>query len=33
MNKAKQSLEENKDAILAALPKKFQEDFKKQLYT
>ncbi|MFY0630325.1 MAG: hypothetical protein JXR05_08075 [Flavobacteriaceae bacterium] len=31
MNPAKASLEENKAAILAALPKEFQADFEKQL--
>lgn len=31
MNQAKASLEENKEAILAALPKEFQKDFEKQL--
>ncbi len=31
MNTAKQSLEQNKAEILAALPEEFQEDFKKEL--
>lgn len=31
MNQAKASLEENKAAILAALPKEFQADFEKEL--
>lgn len=31
MNKAKQSLEENKAEILAALPKEFHADFEKEL--
>lgn len=31
MNPEKQSLEENEKEILAALPKEFHEDFKKQL--
>ena len=31
MNPAKQSLEENEAEILAALPKEFHEDFKKEV--